>query len=226
MGIPVGLDVRDPVAPAALDRAFAALRRADDLFSPYRPEALDPRVGEVREALARCERLRLRTDGWFDVRATGRVDPSAYVKGMALESAMAVLAAAGVRNACAHAGGDIVVRGERAPGEPWRIGIQHPLERDRVAAVLASRDLAVATSGAYERGAHIVDPHTGRAPQGVLSVTLAGPDLGAADAYATAAFAMGLDGPAWTATLPGYEAMTILEDGRVLSTPGLDRYRG
>jgi FAD:protein FMN transferase len=57
----------------------------------------------------------------------------------------------------------------------------------------------------------------------VLSVTVAGPDLGTADAYATAAFAMGLDGPAWTATLDDYAALTILADGRVLSTPGLDR---
>jgi FAD:protein FMN transferase len=92
--------------------------------------------------------------------------------------------------------------------------------------VLAGRDLAVATSGAYERGAHVVDPRTGRAPRGVLSVTVAGPDLGTADAYATAAFAMGLDGPAWTATLGGgYEALTIVAGGRVLSTPGLAALR-
>ena len=82
-------------------------------------------------------------------------------------------------------------------------------------------DAAVATAGAYERGEHIVDPRGDRPPEGVLSVTVVGPDLGTADAYATAAFAMGLDGPAWTAGLDGYEAMTILADGRVLSTPGL-----
>jgi FAD:protein FMN transferase len=87
--------------------------------------------------------------------------------------------------------------------------------------VLAARDLAVATSGAYERGTHIVDPRTGEAPEGVLSVTVLGPDLGTADAYATAAFAMGLDGPPWTAGLGDYEALTILSDGRVLSTRGV-----
>jgi thiamine biosynthesis lipoprotein len=54
-----------------------------------------------------------------------------------------------------------------------------------------------------------------------LSVTITGPDLGTADAYATAAFAMGGHrAPNWTAHLRGYEAMTILTDGRVLSTPG------
>jgi FAD:protein FMN transferase len=173
--------------------------------------------------LARCDALRRRTDGRFDVHATGRLDPSAYVKGWALEGAAAILAEAGARNLCLHAGGDVLVRGERAPGRPWRVGIQHPLRRDRVAAVLAARNLGVATSGAYERGAHIVDPRSGRSPEGVLSVTVAGPDLGTADAYATAAFAMGLEGPAWTAALGDYAALTILADGRVLSTPGLDR---
>jgi len=89
-----------------------------------------------------------------------------------------------------------------------------------VAKAIEVTELAVATSGVYERGAHVRDPHTGRPPDGVLSVTVSGPDLGTADAYATAAFAMGAAGPAWTARLRGYEASTILADGRVLSTPG------
>jgi thiamine biosynthesis lipoprotein len=235
MGIPVGIQVRDAGAePEALERAFDWLRRVDATFSTWRPESEVSRLSggtlaladarpEVREVLERCERLRLETGGCFDVRAAGRLDPSGFVKGWAVERVAALLAQAGLRNLCVHAGGDLRVRGERAPGTPWRVGIQHPHRRDRVAAVLAARDLAVATSGAYERGAHIVDPRTGRPPEGVLSVTVVGPDLGTADAYATAAFAMGLDGPAWTTSLNGYDALTILADGRVLSTPGIAR---
>jgi len=119
------------------------------------------------------------------------------------------------------------VRGGAAPGVGWQIGIQHPLRRDKVAAVLAATDLAVATSGAYARGAHIVDPHTGRTPAGVLSVTVAGPELASADAYATAAYAMGQAGPAWTAGLAdrGYEALTLLVDGTVRTTPGFSLAR-
>ena len=60
---------------------------------------------------------------------------------------------------------------------------------------------------------------------GVLAVTIVGPELATADAYATAAFAMGADGPRWTAGLHGYEAMTILADDTVLTTPGLARFR-
>jgi thiamine biosynthesis lipoprotein len=225
MGIPIGIEVRDEIDPTALDRAFGHLRWADATFSPYRPDsAINGRLTPAaRAVLDRCAELTRRTGGWFDVHATGRLDPSAFVKGWALDGAAAILADAGARNLCLHAGGDVLVRGERAPGLPWRVGIQHPTRRDRVAAVLAARDLAVATSGAYERGEHIVDPHSGRPPRGVLSVTVAGPELGTADAYSTAAFAMGLDGPGWTATLEGYAALTILGDGRVLSTPGLDR---
>jgi thiamine biosynthesis lipoprotein len=89
-----------------------------------------------------------------------------------------------------------------------------------VVAVVVGDDLAVATSGAYARGGHVFDPHTHRPPEGVLSVTITGPDLATADAYATAAFAMGLAGPAWTARLRGYEALTLLADGRSLRTPG------
>src|SRR5581483_8154081 len=100
--------------------------------------------------------------------------------------------------------------------------IEHPLERHQVAKVIEATDLAVATSADYARGEHVVDPHTGRPPSGVLSVTITGPELANADAYATAAFAMGPRAADWTARLPqrGYEALTILADRRVLSTPG------
>jgi thiamine biosynthesis lipoprotein len=116
-------------------------------------------------------------------------------------------------------------RGRPAPDRPWRVGIRHPENPRRLAAALAAEDLAVATSGAYERGAHIVDPHSGRPPTGLLSVTVVGPDLALADAYATAAFAMGVDGPGWIATVAGYDAMCITGDRRVVLTPGFDRHR-
>ena len=136
------------------------------------------------------------------------------------------LAAAGVRNAVVDAGGDVVVRGRAAPGRAWRIGIQHPGEPDRVAAVLEpDGDLAVATSGTYRRGDHIVDPRTGRPPQGVRSVSCAGDDLATADALATAAFAMGRDGAAWLARQPDVEAMVIDDRDRVLLTPGFAALR-
>jgi hypothetical protein len=103
----------------------------------------------------------------------------------------------------------------------WSVGIQHPLRRDAVAAVVMASDLAVATSGAYARGDHLRNPHTGRALTRVLSVTVVGSELATADAYATAAFAMGpVGGPHWTARLNRYEAMTILADETIFLTGG------
>ncbi len=119
----------------------------------------------------------------------------------------------------------MIARGRPAPDRRWRVGIRHPEDLQATAAVLEVEDLAVATSGEYERGAHILDPHTGRPPAGLLSVTIVGPDLARADAYATAAFAMGAGGPAWTATLTGYDALCITSDRRVLTTPGFSRHR-
>ncbi len=246
MGMPILIDVRDTeVDPAALDRAFDWLRSVDATFSTYKAASAISRLNrgelsladappEVRAVLARCEELRVETNGYFDARApfraagssapgvlrvAGGIDPSGLVKGWSVDRAAALLDEAGARNYHLNAGGDVRVRGHASPGQRWRIGIQHPLLRGKVAAVVVASDLAIATSGAYERGEHIVDPYTGRAPAGVLSVTIVGPDLATADAYATAAYAMGRAGPAWTARLSGYEAMTILADQTVLSTP-------
>jgi thiamine biosynthesis lipoprotein len=51
-----------------------------------------------------------------------------------------------------------------------------------------------------------------------------GPRLGTADAYATAALALGADGPAWTATLRGHDALTVLDGDRVVTTRRFARH--
>jgi thiamine biosynthesis lipoprotein len=234
MGMPVVVDVRDPdVDNAVFDRMFDWLRLVDATFSTYKDDSEVSRINrgelsieeanpDVREVLDRCEELRHETNGYFDPRPLSRdvLDPSGLVKGWSVDRAAAILEDAGVTNYAVNAGGDMLVRGRALPDDCWRVGIQHPLQRDKVAKVVITNDLAVATSGAYARGDHVLDPHTRRAPEGVLSVTITGPVLATADAYATAAFAMGLNGPNWTARLRGYEAMTILTNETVLSTPG------
>jgi FAD:protein FMN transferase len=241
MGMPIGIDVRDAGADASLlDRVFAWFRHVDAVFSTYRADSdicainrgeldladADP---DVRIVLDRCAELREETGGYFDATALGPdgagIDPTGLVKGWAVDGAGGLLLAAGMADWSINAAGDVRVHGNPSPGERWRIGIQHPLDRDALAAVLEADDLAVATSGTYERGEHIVDPVGSGTPGGVLSATVAGPVLGTADAYATAAFAMGPGGAAWTATLDGYCAMTILADRTMLVTPGFDRYR-
>jgi FAD:protein FMN transferase len=228
MGMPIVVEVRDEdVDPKAVDEAFGWFRWVDETFSTYKRDSEVSRLArgdlrieqanpEVQAILLVCEELRAATHGYFDARATGGLDPSGLVKGWSVDRAAALLDEAGARDYAVSAGGDMRLR-----GGPRRVGIQHPLLRDRVAAVLEVNDLAVATSGAYARGDHVVDPHTGRPPAGVLSVTVVGAELATADAYATAAFAMGADAaPGWLAGLRDHDGMVILEDEVVLSTAG------
>ncbi|MEN3311551.1 MAG: FAD:protein transferase [Actinomycetota bacterium] len=234
MGLPVVVDVRDDRgADSAVDDLFDWLRWVDATFSTFKEDSEISRINrgelrredahpDVREVLERCDRLREETNGYFDMRAPdGGIDPSGLVKGWAVDRAAAILDCAGLHNYAVSAGGDMRVRGRAVPELAWRVGIQHPLDQQQVAAVVESTDLAIATSGAYARGDHVWNPHSGRAPSGILSVTIVGPELGTADAYATAAFAMGPErAPHWTARLAGYEAMTILADETVFKTGG------
>jgi thiamine biosynthesis lipoprotein len=224
MGMPIVVAVRDGDVP---DEVFDWFRHVDATFSTFKENseisrirrgelAVEDASDDVRRVLTRCDELRKETGGYFDAAACSPdgLDPSGLVKGWAVDEACAILDGVGVGDYAVNAGGDIRTRGR------WTIGIQHPLDPQSIAKVVEGDDLAVATSGAYERGEHVRDPYTGTAPDGVLSVTITGPELATADAYATAAFAMGAQGaPGWTARLRGYEAMTILADGRVLATP-------
>jgi FAD:protein FMN transferase len=205
----------------------------DERFSTYKPDSEISRLNrgelmvrdchpDVRWVLSRCDELREETDGFFDARYASlvAVDPSGLVKGWSVDRAGELLEQAGIRNYSINAGGDIRMRGAALPEPAWRTGIQHPVLRDRIAALVEANDLALATSGTYARGDHIVDPHSGRSPEGVRSVTITGAELATADAYATAAYAMGERGPGWTATLHPYETLSILGDGTSRSTPG------
>ena len=234
MGLPIVVDIRDDdEAGAALEELFDWLRSVDATFSTFKEDSEISRINsgrlrredaqpQVRRVLERCELLHQQTHGYFDMRTpAGSIDPAGLVKGWAVDRAAAILDDAGFHNYAVSAGGDMRVLGRAVPDLAWRVGIQHPLDRQQVAAVIETTDLAIATSGAYARGDHVRDPHSGRPPVGILSVTVVGPELAIADAYATAAFAMGPErAPHWTARLHGYEAMTILADETVFKTGG------
>ena len=75
-----------------------------------------------------------------------------------------------------------------------------------------SGPVAIATSATYERGAHIIDPRTGEPTTALASATVVGPDLGVADAYATAVFVLGAKGLDWIEGQDGYSAYIITHD--------------
>ncbi len=212
----------------------AWLHEVDARFSTYKPDSEVSRLrrGEItaadfspdlRHVLSVCADLWRDTDGWFDAYAAGPLDPSGYVKGWSVEVASARLLAAGSTSHYINAGGDIRMRGRHPDGVPWRVGIRHPWEADKLSWVLAVTDGAVATSGTYERGDHVINPRTGQPAKGLRSVTVVGPDLALADAYATAALAMGEAGLPWLAKLAtdGYDSAVVTDDGRAFSSAGL-----
>ncbi|MEO3792471.1 FAD:protein FMN transferase [Nonomuraea sp. B10E15] len=238
MGMPVSVDIRTAL-PARettplLDDAFAWLRWVDDTFSPVKEDSQIGRLNrgqtieqipEVIEVLHRCDELSRLTDGWFEARINGVTDPSGYIKGWALERLSRALVNAGAGDHRINAGGDIRLRGSASPGKRWRVGIRDP-HTDLVRKVVLAHDLGIATSG----GAPIVNPRTGEVQRGLGSVTVIGPDLGMADAYATAIYAMGpvlaRRFAARLAESGPYETMIILRDGQDVSTPGFAQYSG
>ena len=235
MGTVVSFDLRGAGDHrAGIDAAVAWLHHVDARFSTYRSDSDVCRLarGELAEAdrsadlvhvLAVCAEVETATAGVFSASRDGMVDPSAYVKGWSVQRASALLRQHGCRNWSVNAGGDVLTSGSPDGAGAWRVGVQHPFEPASLATVLLTTDLAVATSGSYERGVHIVDAAAGYPAVSVVSVTVCGPDLGLADAYSTAAFALGARGPAWVAGIPQYESYTIFPDRAVVATAGFPR---
>ncbi len=157
----------------------------------------------VQEIWGLCEIARDLTEGAFDPWAvTGGFDPSGYVKGWAGDKCAQILAAAGCQQIQVNAAGDLTLRGGVGEGgeiKPWAIGVLNPDNRQEVLRIFNITDGAIATSGAYERGAHIFDPATGTIAIGAKSATVIGPDGGLCDALATALMVAGEDGAGWFA---------------------------
>lgn len=238
MGMPVSLAVRGRHAEDGRGRdAWASvvddLRRADRVFSTYRPDSAISRLGrgeiglddcppEVAEVLDLADRAERASDGAFSVRRTGPdgtpvLDPSGVVKGWAAERAAAALRALDDTDFCLSAGGDVL---GRAREQPWRIGIEDPHDPARVLAVVPIRDGAVATSGTAHRGAHLVDARTGCPPAGVASVTVVATTLTWADIDATAAYAHGPEAATWLGHRVGRTGLVVGADGTVTTVGG------
>jgi FAD:protein FMN transferase len=239
MGTAVSIDVRDtlPNSAAVVAEVVAWLHHVDETFSTYITTSPLSRFGlgeigfsdlsiEVLEVLGLCEEVREHTQGAFDITVVpapngSSLDPSGLVKGWSLERAADIIERRGGRNFCLNAGGDVVVRGRPTSHESWTIGIRNPTDAAQLVDVVhVVGTCAIATSGSYERGAHIIDPETGDATTELASVTVVGPDLTFADAYATALYVSGERGIDWLVGRLGYDAMLLRRDLSATSTAG------
>lgn len=222
----------DEALVATLSDVCAFLHYVDDTFSTWKPASPLSRLrrneigvsdvpGEIPTVLALCDEARVLSGGWFDPWAMpGGVDPTGLVKGWAIEQAVRLLGAGGVEAAIVNGGGDIAAIGAPEGSSCWPVGIQHPWRPEALACSIAV-EAAIATSGSYERGLHLLDPRSGLLSREVASATVTGPSLAIADALATA-LAVGGDA-VWdrVVDLEGFEAYMIRPDGSEVASAGI-----
>jgi FAD:protein FMN transferase len=186
----------------------------DEVFSTYKNQSQISRLrrGEMRieecdervkEVWGLCVQARELSDGAFDPWAVaGGFDPSGLVKGWAADKSADILLAAGAQHIHMNAAGDLALRGgffdeTTQSVQPWSIGVVNPDNNLEVVQIFTVTDGAIATSGTYERGAHITDPYTGMIAIGAQSATIVGPNGALCDALATAVMVAGKDSAIW-----------------------------
>ena len=212
----------------AMDSVVAFCEDVDRDFSTYKDGSWVTRLRrgavaiadcphDVREVWDLCLRAKFLSDGAFDPWSVeGGFDPSGLVKGWAADKASNILAAAGVQHCQVNAAGDLALRGgwfDSVAGDirPWLIGVINPDNRSEIVKVYEITDGAIATSGTYERGAHIHDPLNGLIAIGAKSATVVGPEGWLCDAMATAVMVGGQDSAKWFGQpeLQGYQVFAV-----------------
>jgi len=180
------------------------------------PEAIEDALG-----LVNFRDIRITGNKALLTREGMAINLGGIAKGYAVDRAIDILRGL-VPNGIINAGGDLYAFGQREPGHPWVIGLQHPRKPQEVLASFALQNRGVATSGDYQRYFmqkgkrfhHILNPETGMPADGAVSVTVLANSVMEADALSTAVFVMGADrGLDWIESLDNAEAMVILEGG-------------
>jgi thiamine biosynthesis lipoprotein len=213
----------------AFDITFASLARYYDYRKRLTPSeaqraALLPAINYRLIHLDKQQRTL-----WFE-HPQLYIDLGGIAKGYAVDRGIAILRSHGVMHASLSAGGDSRVLGDKR-GRPWLVGIKNP-RADAVAISLPLDNVAVSTSGDYERYFiadsgervhHIINPRTGKSTSGVNSVTIIGPQGFDTDPLSTSVFVMGPEkGLALINKLPGFDAVIITSQGKVLYSQGLE----
>jgi thiamine biosynthesis lipoprotein len=212
----------------AMDSVVAFCKDVDRDFSTYKQDSWVTRLrrgavsiadcpDDVRAVWDLCLRAKDLSHGAFDPWAVeGGFDPSGLVKGWAADAASNILVAAGVQHCQVNAAGDLALRGgwfDSVAGvvNPWSIGVVNPDNRSEIVKVYEITDGAIATSGTYERGAHIHDPLNGLIAIGAKSATVVGAEGWLCDAMATAVMVGGQDSAQWFAQpeLAGYQVFAV-----------------
>lgn len=148
-------------------------------------------------------------------------------KGYAAERAKQVMKDMGAESGVVNASGDLTAWGYQPDGQPWTIGIVNPDAKHEVFSYMAITDLAVATSGNYEKFvmiggrkySHTINPRTGLPVTGIKSVTIITKNAEIADAMATPVMIMGIKtGLDMINQIKDIEALIIDDDNRIYTS--------
>jgi thiamine biosynthesis lipoprotein len=231
MGMPVTIEVLDNgVTKVDFEKIFEYFDYVDKKFSTYKKDSEIEKINrgelskkeytkDMKEILDLCEKTKMQTIGYFDITHKGRIDPSGLVKGWAIWNAAKMLKKMGFKNYFVDVGSDIQVS-----GKAWTVGIRNPFNVNEIIKVLKIKNKGVATSGTYERGMHVYNPHINRITNDIVSLTVIGPNIYEADRFATAAFAMGREGIIFLEKLKRLEGYMIDKEGIATYTSGFSKY--
>lgn len=148
-----------------------------DEFTPV--EINDLVIQKLVQANPQMSDIVIKNNTVYSNNAAVKLDLGGYVKGYALDLALAELQKQGVKNALINIGGNIIALGQHGE-KPWRVGIQHPRQPRPMATVDLLSGWAIGTSGDYQRYferdgkryCHIIDPRNGYPAQGKQAVTV------------------------------------------------------
>ena len=163
-----------------------------------------------------------------------RIDLGGIAKGYAVERGIGILRDCDIQSAMVSAGGDSKIIGDHG-GRPWSVGIKHPRQPEKTMVTLPLSDIAISTSGDYERFFidngervhHIIDPSTGLSAGNSWSTTVIGPDATTTDALSTAIFVLGVgDGLALIEQQAGYDAVIVDDQGKMYYSSGFQASGG
>lgn len=216
------------ITQGAFDISFSSLGYLYDYRQQTKPS--EQQIKTLRDAI-NYRNIHLDADKAtvFFSDARVKIDLGGIAKGHAVDRCIEILRQAGVKHAYVSAGGDSRLLGSRQE-RLWYMGIRHPRDEGRLIANLPLENMAVSTSGDYERffienGVryhHIIDPKTGQSARESQSVTILANDSTTADALSTSIFILGVEkGMALVNQMAEVSAIIVDKNGRLFISEDL-----
>lgn len=214
----------------ALDITIVPVMRAWGFYKGMENKV--PSAAEIKDAVSKVnyKYLAIENGKLIKKKSYIQIDLGSIAKGYAVQKAVELLKANGIKSALIDGGGNIFALGT-VDGKPWKVGIKNP-RGEGVIGVVDAQDMAITTAGDYERFFirngikyhHIMDPKKGSPARGVASVTVMSPSSTTADAWDTALFVMGKDAALKKADeVKDIEILVVTDDGKKYASTELKK---